>query len=163
MDTQTIVIVTITLGVGFVLLVSLSAIFTEFIKARRERTLLHAERMKALELGRPLPESSRTAQIKAALGIPSAQEVQRESPAGRCFSTAFWVAFWGFIAAAGNGAVLNSGVSIAIAAATGAIGVTAVICGTILTAQTPAHYADHSTLAKPVAEEDAYDVVASRG
>ena len=54
----------------------------------------------------------------------------------KCFSTALWVAFWGFAAAAGlGGADVNAGVAYAIASSAGAIGVTAIICGTVLAAR----------------------------
>ena len=59
---------------GFVFLISLVAIVGGLLQARRERTLNHAERMKALELGRELPDDVATARIKAAFGQSSAPE-----------------------------------------------------------------------------------------
>ena len=117
-------------------LISLVSIVGGFQHAKRVRLLTHEERMKALELGRELPTDEPVA--------PSGGESKPESLPRKCFSTAFWVGFGGFIAAASQGftpaaglGIAGHGIAIAIAASTGAIGVTALICGTILAAKTP--------------------------
>jgi hypothetical protein len=108
---------------GFVFVLSIVPIVGGLLHARRERTLVHAERMKALELGRDLPDVVATTRIQAAFGKSSPQEktdVEESLPA-KCFSTAFWVAFWGFAGAAGlGGSNVSPGVAYAIAASTGA-------------------------------------------
>jgi hypothetical protein len=84
----------------------------------------------------------------------------------KAFSTAFWVPFWGF-AAAGGGVSMglspaNVAVPIAIAVSAGAIGVTAVICGTILALHAP-HAGRSSAQQKTAIDGDALDVVSRRG
>jgi hypothetical protein len=157
---------TIAFGIGTVFLLSVIPIIGGLMYARRERLLTHAERMKALELGEGLPDDATAARIKAAMGQSTEEETgSTGSLVGKCFSTAVWVAFWGFAAAAGlGGAAVSTGVAYAIAAAAGAIGVTAVICGTILalkaapTAARATHHAKRHT-----DEADAFDVVSCRG
>jgi hypothetical protein len=148
---------------GGAFMIALVAIGGGFIHYRRERLLSHKERMKALELGREMPDSAAAAQIRAAFGAISGAEKDEESGslARKCYSTALWVAFWGFLAA-GQGGWVNYAIAIAIAASVGAIGVTAMICGTILAAR--------STLDAPVnhvyksrIEADGLDVVSRRG
>jgi hypothetical protein len=156
------------LFLGSLVFVGLVAIVGGFLHSRRERLLTHAERMKALELGQPLPDDPATAKLKAMTGGDSSQEgASNDTPqmalARTCYKTALWVAFWGFLFAAQTSAVnWVSAVAIAIGASTGAIGVTCVICGTILAARstekrTPDPYAKART------DPDAYDVVGSRG
>ncbi len=156
----------IALGIGMLFLVTVIPIVGGFIYAHRERVLTHTERMKALEIGAELPDRAATARIKAAWGQPTGEDAGgKESLAGRCFSTAVWVAFWGFGAAAGlGGADVNAGIAYAIASSAGAIGVTAVICGTHL-ASRPAQVAyDSSNHAKNATHDaDAFDVVSCRG
>ncbi len=150
---------------GFVFLISLVPIVGGLLHARRERTLVHAERMKALELGRELPDEAATARIKAAFGKSSASDESGggEPLAAKCFSTALWVAFWGFAAAAGlGGSQASAGVAYAIAASAGAIGVTAMICGAILGGRAPVA-ARPGRSSKPRIEDDAFDVVSCRG
>jgi hypothetical protein len=144
-------------------LISLVAILGGFLHTRRERLLTHTERMKALELGRALPDDPETARIKAAYARPATSKaVGNEALAGKCHSTALWVAFSGFGAAVGAVQAGGIAVAIAIAASVGAIGVTAIICGTILAARPPAATAPTYS-SKPTVEEDEYDVVSSRG
>jgi len=153
------------ISLGFVFLISLVPIIGGFLHARRERTLIHAERMKALDLGREMPDDVATARIKAAFGKSSASDEsgKGESLAAKCFSTALWVAFWGFAAAAGlGGSQVSTGVAYAIAASAGAIGVTAMICGAILGARPPVA-AVPGRFSKPRVEDDALDVVSCRG
>lgn len=134
--------------IGGAVLIALVAIVGGFLHTRRERLLTHQERMKALELGREMPDDAAAARIKAAFGIASGGGEGGDgegSLAGKCFSTTFWVAFWGFLAVSGAvGHVTRSEgpgtqiVAIAIAAAVGAIGVAGMICGTILALRAPA-------------------------
>jgi hypothetical protein len=150
---------------GFVFVLSIVPIVGGLLHARRERTLVHAERMKALELSRELPDDVATARIQAAFGqVPAPDKsVEEESLPAKCFSTAFWVAFWGFAGAAGlGGSNVSPGVAYAIAASTGAIGVTAMICGAILGARASA-VSIPTRSAKHTIEDDALDVVSCRG
>jgi hypothetical protein len=154
------------MGSSFVFLLIIIPVVGGLMYARRERLLTHAERMKALELGKALPDDATTARIKAAVGQGTADaEGSTGSLARKCFSTAVWVALWGFAAAAGlGGAAVSSGVAYAIAAATGAIGVTAVICGTILAVQVAPVAEDAMECAKRRTDDaDAFDVVSCRG
>lgn len=155
---------------GNVVLVSLVVIVGAFLHYRRERLLTHQERMKALELGRELPDDAATSRIKAAFGTPSngSDEDGREPVAHgaallprKMFTTALWIAFWGFLFAAQGGSA-NQAVAIAIAVSTGAIGVAAMICGTILALRSPAPVTVNTT-SKPRIEDDAFDVVSRRG
>jgi hypothetical protein len=146
--------------IGGAAVISLVAIFGGFMQVRRERMLTHAERMKALELGRSMPDDAATARIRAAFGKLTGSD-EDASPSRKCFSTAIWVAFWGFMAAA-SGAAASTGVALGIAASVGAIGVTAIICGTVLAAKESAT-APPIGSSKPRIEEDAFDVVSSRG
>jgi hypothetical protein len=159
MNSQELLVV-LTLFGGMTLL-GLVGIVGAFLYRRRERLLTHQERMKALELGRDLPDDSATGRLKAIFGAGSSgAEGENRSLARKCFSTALWVAFWGFIFASQAG-WNHTGISVAIACATGAIGVTAMICGTILAV----HERLSSTVAvaKPYIESDAFDVVSRRG
>lgn len=150
---------------GFVFLISIVPIIGGIWHSRREQTFVHAERIKALELGRDLPDDVATARIRAAFGKPEVSDERGdgESLSAKCFSTAFWVAFWGFGSAAGLGGSQTSvGVAYAIAASAGAIGVTAMICGAVLGARTPAE-APRYRSSKQRIEDDALDVVSCRG
>lgn len=161
MDTQTLVVMSIIIGT---VLVSLVAIVGGFIHYRRERLLMNAERMKALEMGRDLPDDQHTAQLKAIFSGTNSDESGNgcdSNPARKAYSTALWVAFWGFLAASGSGNHVNQAVAIAIAASVGAIGVTAMICGTVLATrgQSPRNVVAR----KPVADRDAYDFAGHHG
>jgi hypothetical protein len=148
---------------GGVFLLALVAIVGGFLHYRRERLLSHKERMKALDLGREMPDDAATARIKAAFGSPSsAGDSEASEPLARkCFSTALWVAFWGFLGASQGGWV-NPAIAIAIAASVGAIGVTAMICGATLAMRSPAE-APYRPVAKSAMEADSFDVVSRRG
>jgi hypothetical protein len=113
---------------------------------------MHSER------GREIRENEEAARVWPVSGQSSAEHSERESLARSSFSTASWVALGGFMAAFGA-AGFSPGVAIAITAATGAIGVAAVICGTILAAIPNGSRLD----TKLGVDEDAYDVVSSRG
>src|SRR5258708_7259157 len=111
---------------GGLIVVGLVAIIGGFLHARRTRLLTHQERMKALELGRAMPDDAATARIRAAFGSGSddGDEKAGGSLARKCFSTALWVGFWGFLAASQGGSI-NPAIAIAIAASAGAVGVAA--------------------------------------
>jgi hypothetical protein len=145
------------------LLVSLVAIIGGFLHYRRERLLTHQERMKALEVGRELPDDPATAQTKAIFGGSSSADDggANESLPRKIVTTMLWVAFWGFLFGGPAGAA-NHAVAIAMAASVGAIGVAAMICATILAMRPPAAEA-MSTTSKPHIESDAFDVVSRRG
>jgi hypothetical protein len=162
---------------GGMFLVALVAIVGGFLHYRRERLLTHEERLKALDLGRELPDDAATARMKLAWGAASSgqkkenAEEESDRPTSslsrKAFSTAIWVAFWGFLAASqstsvGDHPAANIAVAIAIAAAVGAIGVTCAICGTILALR--AQQTSPSDMAsKPAIETDALDLVSRRG
>jgi hypothetical protein len=147
--------------IGGVTLVGLVATIGGFLHHRRERLLMHQERMKALELGRELPDDAATARIKATFGVESSDKTKGRSLASKCFSTALWIAFWAFLAASQAG-WSNTGVAVAIAGSAGAIGVTAMICGTILALRGPSGN-DQGPAIKSAIESDAFDVVSRRG
>jgi hypothetical protein len=121
---------------GGVLLLSVIGTIGGFLHYRRERLLMHTERMKALEMGRELPDDPETAKVKAASQVKLArQQAERAEPGeksftARCYSMTSAICGTGFVFA--WLAAENQGVALAIAAATGAIGVTGMICGTIL-------------------------------
>ncbi len=146
-----------------VLLISLVAIIGGFLHTKRERLLSHQERMKALEVGRAMPDDSATGQFKATFNgfSTDAAEDQSQSLPRRVFTTTLWIAFWGFLFGGPAGAA-NHAVAIAMAVSVGAIGVTAMICGTILALRLPATNGASST-SKPSIESDAFDVVSRRG
>jgi hypothetical protein len=130
--------------IGGTILVSLVAILGGFAHYRRERLLTHQERMKALELGREVPEDPAITRARvAAAQIEDASDAGNEekSYAGKCFSTAGHACFWGFLFAIGAAAKEGGnapGAAYAIAAAAGAVGVTGLICGTVLASRTTA-------------------------
>ena len=159
---------------GCIFMLSIVPIVGGFMHARRERLLTHTERMRALELCSQLPDAP--ARIRAALGqtatadlaananVTATNAASGDVNARKCFSTALWVAFWGFAAAAGlGGAEVSTGVAYAIASSAGAIGVTAVICGTVLASRVPGNdqpnvYAKHASV-----DADELDFVSCRG
>jgi hypothetical protein len=149
---------------GSMTLLGLAAIVGGLLHSRRERLLTHQERMKALELGRELPDDAPIARLKKVLDARwGSDKSDGRSMARRCFSTALWVPFWGFVFAS-QGVWVNTGLAaaIVIVCSAGAIAVTAIICGTILAVHersTSSQLAD----AKPLIESDAFDVVSSRG
>jgi hypothetical protein len=138
--------ITIVSFIGGLILLGVIWSIGGFLHYRRERMLLHAERMKALELGREPPDDPETAKLKAA--YQSKAELRDEAakktatPGGprslavQCYTTTGWVAGLGLLFAAGVVAgPTPPAVSIAVAAAAGAVGVTGMICGTILAAK----------------------------
>ena len=128
-------------------LMGLIAILGGFLHYRRERLLTHAERMKALEMGQGLPDDSATARLKVVYdGERSSGD--SKSLAVQCYTTTGWVAGLGLMFAAGSWA--NPGVAYAIAAGAGAIGVTGMICGTILAAKASEPVGATSAPAAPI-------------
>jgi hypothetical protein len=148
---------------GGLTMIAVVAIVGGFLHHRRERLLTHAERMKALELGQDMPDDAATARVRAAFGQSAGGGVEAGpvSLPQKCYSTALWVAFWGFLGASQGGWV-NQSIAIAIAASVGAIGVTAFICGTILASRTPAAPAFNRATKEHV-DADAFDFVSRRG
>ena len=122
-------------------LICLVPIIGGFLHYRRERLLTHAERMKALELGHDLPEDAATARIKAVYGAsdkPEDASSGEKSLAAHCFNTTGQIVGGGLLFAWLAGGVMGAAsVAYAIAAATGAIGVTGMICGAILASKNP--------------------------
>lgn len=102
---------------------------------QRHMKQTHIERMRALELGREWHDPEAHARLMAAFGQKGdPEDGSPGSLARKCYSTAIWTGFWGFAAAGGVGPVQPT-VAYFIASAVGAVGVTAVICGTVLTAR----------------------------
>ncbi len=142
-------------GVLALLILVALPIHYAMIHARRERELEHAERMKALELGRPFPGSNfgsdawrNPARVAVAIGagVPISVMIVAwlATPEGR------------------------SEIAYAIWPAAGAVGVAGVICGTVLAARLPASGRPsrgfETADAKPAADDpDAFDVVGRRG
>jgi hypothetical protein len=159
MESEVIIVVTL---FGGLTLLGLAGIVGGLLYRQRGRLLTHQERMKALELGRDLPDDKTTSQLKAIFGASSSgEEDESRSLARKCFSTALWVAFWGF-AFASPGGWEHAGISIAIAGSTGAIGVTAMICGTILALRGRSAVSPAAFSKRPI-DSDAFDVVSRRG
>jgi hypothetical protein len=128
--------------------------------ARFERQLLHTERMKALELGLPFPDAA-----------PKPGDAE-PTPARPWAMIGVWVPLAVF--GATLGAALWGEVSIppAVWFAAGCIGVTGIICGSILLLRLPAStLADRSSASagagaaspKPMLDPDAFDTAGPRG
>jgi hypothetical protein len=112
-------------------------------QARRNRELEHMERMKALEMGQPLLGAGKNQPPPVA---HTAVAIGTRVPIG-VFGCA-WLAS------------MTVGYQETIWIMAGVVGLGAVICGTILAKQSVGW---EMSAAKPHVEEDAYDVVASRG
>ncbi len=134
-----------------VVVICLVPIIGGFLHYRRERWLTHTERMKALELGRDLPDDAATARIKAVYGASDKPEEASSgeiSLAAKCYhDDRLDVAGGGLLFAWLSGMMGAASVAYAIAAATGAIGVTGMICGTILATKTPSTAPDNPSIA----------------
>lgn len=163
------VLLLLTIGGG--MLIGLVAIIGGFLHHRRERLLTHAERLKALELGRSLPDDSYAARLRAVWNGQGSQGKRDDGTptdpdralVRKCYSLALWVAFWGFLFGAPIGAQSTAAL-VALVASVGAIGVTSVICGTVLASRVAARPpVDHTANGKPAFEGDAYDHVGMRG
>jgi hypothetical protein len=129
--------------------VLLALIIGGFTQANRARMLEHQERMKALEMGHPLPDDPATARIKAKAAWTIGQISAIESPetsksfAYQCYSITGYISGAGFFFAM----VAGGPIAYALSAASGAIGVTGIICGTILAAKETRQ--ESPTLTKP--------------
>jgi len=131
-----------------VVVICLVPIIGGFLHHRRERLLTHTERMKALELGRDLPEDTATARLKAVYGTSDKTEEAssgEKPPAAQCYAATAQIAGGGLLFAWLSGMMNAASVAYAIAAASGAIGVTGMICGTILASKTPSTVPNPST------------------
>ncbi len=111
-----------------------------FLHYRREPLLYphRADEARRSRWGRDLPDDSATARVKAVYGSPDKPEGApsgEKSLAVQCYTTTGWVAGLGLLFA--MQASGNPGVAYAIAASAGAIGVTGMICGTVLASKTP--------------------------
>lgn len=112
--------------------------------ATRARELTHAERMRALELGRRLPQDQpwwTPARLGLAIGagVPLAVFVcAAVATAAAGFQDGIWIA-------------------------TLAVGLTAVVCGSILAGRSALGGTGNERVDKPFVEEDAFDVVGARG
>jgi hypothetical protein len=143
--------------VGLFIVIGLPVVLTVRNSAQ-QRELEHAERMKALELGRPWPGDK----------VPEVESVP-ERATDRGGHIGIWVPLGALgIAFAATSSQPQSahGADIAVWISAAAVGVTGVICGTVLAMRTPPPAAPapspRSTF-KPPAEEDALDVVSRRG
>jgi hypothetical protein len=145
---------------GGMLLLVFFLMIGAFLQQRRERLLTHAERMKSLELGMPLPDDPETAKIKAKTAVelaeasssPSSPSNGPKSLAYQCYTTTGWVCGLGFLFAAGVGT--QGPVAYFVASGAAAVGVTGMICGTIL-ASKEMTFNPPSTLPKPKFDPEA--------
>ncbi len=117
-------------GVVLILFTLICVVFTHF---QEERKLTHAERIKALEMGQTLPDDPETARIKArAARLAAARSTGSsgvsKSLAYHCYSVTGYICGGGFFFAI----LVGGSTAYALASAAGAIGVTGMICGTIL-------------------------------
>lgn len=126
--------------------------------AARHRELEHEERMKALELGRPLP------------GEPADDDHSAAAPSSdRGARIGIWVPLGSLgIALAATSSRPDAAASLtnmAVWISAAVVGVTGVICGTILAFRTPQPAAPSLRRAplKPALDEDALDIVSRRG
>lgn len=137
----------------------LTLVIGGFLQTRRSRLLMHAERMKALDLGRELPDDAEMARLKVASQVQKAgqadeAEVGEKSFASRCYSTTAGICGTGFVFAWLSGS--NQAVALTMAAATGAVGVTGMICGTILaTRPEPSRESRTASNSKPMYDPEA--------
>lgn len=137
-------------GVGTLFIIGafvLSIIWLVTRNGRREREMEHLERLRALEVGMPLPgDGPWWTPNRVAAGIGVGVPVF-------AFATAFLTTI------VGHGPQV-----IAIWVGTAAVSVAAIICGTVLTVHLPKAAAQASRLnAKPAFDPDAYDVAGRRG
>jgi len=136
-----------------VMLVVAIPIHYAVMHARRERELEHAERMKALELGRPFPGP----EVEA-----------RWSPAWVAVAIGAGVPIASFLLAGLATPEVHNEIAYAIWPAAGAVGVAGVICGTVLAARLPASGRpsrgfEAADAKSAVCDPDAIDVVGRRG
>jgi hypothetical protein len=144
---------------AFVVWVVTLPIFLHFRGERRKRELDHIERMRAIEVGRAYPgelKNSLLAFPQWAVPYLISLAIGAAVPLG-VFICAFL-------------ATLLGGFHKDVWVASGMVGLGAVICGTVLASgafkTTSGLASDHSASyadSKPLIDEDAYDVVSSRG
>jgi hypothetical protein len=120
-------------------------------QAARDREYTHSERLKSLELGRPL------------LDAPATDGSTRRGDNG----IGVWVPLGALgIALIATEVADSPSAAVAIWVAAGAVGVTGVICGCILALRAPSSGFPAPrafVLAKPTTEEDGVDTVSRRG
>jgi hypothetical protein len=131
--------------------VTMVPILLGFRHSRRKLELEHVERMRAIELGRPVHRQSEpegepwteTARLAKAIGV-----IVPQGALGCAFVASLFL-----------------GVHQEIWMAAGMVGLAGVICGCILAAQTSGANEDAHQGAdlKPHVDQDAYDVVSARG
>jgi hypothetical protein len=133
---------------GAVFLIALLGMGWGFLQARRSRELEHAERMKAIEMGRPWPPEKVEA-TAAAL----AENAPEHLPA----TLVKTVPLSSLGIALGASVVMRPEPVFWVAA--GAVGVTSLICGTVISLHQGPARGQAMRTAKPVSDPDALDVV----
>jgi hypothetical protein len=155
------------------MVLSLIAMFMTFAYYRRSRMLTHTERLKAMELGRELPEDAGVARLKAVFAgnhvDDEGEPTGEDALAHRCFKVAFWVPLAAFGATQASDH-FRHGVELAVWGAVAVITATSLICGTILALKSPGRSARQPAPtplnghAKHLEQDpDAYDVASRRG
>ena len=125
------------MGIAFVWHISLAGIRNE----QRKSELQNQERMKAIECGYPLDQVKPVnAAVSIGVGVPG---------------TAFGCAI--------VASLFSSNASHYAWPAAGAVGLAAVICGTLLALKSPQTPTQDFLNRKPMMEDDAYDVAGRRG
>jgi hypothetical protein len=162
------------LAVGGGLFIGLVAVVMGILHSRRLRLLTHAERMKALELGREIPDDDALARLKAVCSpiqgsADKAEPVSLSALARRCFSVALWVP----IASVGLSLMFGreqAAGDFVLWAAVGVIATASIICGSNLalksaTLESAADSAARNGFAHKDGQHDpdAYDVAGRRG
>src|SRR5262249_18571092 len=130
--------------------------------ARRNRILEHAERMKAIEMGRPWPLDKATMDAAAVAQAAAAEH----SPERMGHTLAVKVPLGALGIALAASFFLGRSVDELAWIAAGAVGVSGVVCGTLLTRhQITARESAQATAyePKPAVDPDAFDVVSRRG
>jgi hypothetical protein len=139
--------------IGAFLLVCFFTIVAMFVQTRRGRELEHAEKMKAIEMGRPWP-------LDKAEAKPAPEAAGPPEPLPSALIKSVPLGSLGI--AAGASVILRPEPMVWLAA--GAVGMTSLICGTVLSLrQGPATPRQEMNPAKPVSDPDALDVVGRRG
>jgi hypothetical protein len=131
--------------------VSILPIVLAFRHSRRKLELDHAERMKAIELGRPVPRQNKDEDRPWTMAARLAMALGVVVPLGSLGSAFF--------------ASLALGFHPEMWVMAGMVGLGGVLCGGILAGHTfgaNQRSPEHTDL-KPYVEEDAYDVVGARG
>jgi hypothetical protein len=140
--------------VAILLIVVALPVVLNMRQAAKDREFQHAERLKALEMGRPLPGET------AIVGSPKV--------AGAGVGVWVPISALGIALAATGGSVESQAADVAIWVSAGCVGVTGVICGTVLALRGTAR--DGRTAAPGASaknshsfEEVEYDTVSRRG